>query len=69
MQERDTGFESPDSAGEAAQRRAETIEAFEDYPYLVEVPTKLPQRGFDNAVEFAWGLDLVLDGLDRLRQA
>ena len=27
--------------------------------------TKLPESGYDNAVEFAWGLDLILDGLDR----
>ncbi len=69
LQERDTGFETPDSAGEAAQRRAETIGALEDHPYLVEIATKLPQSGYDNAVEFAWGLDLILDGLERLRQA
>lgn len=69
LQERDTGFETPDSAGEAAQRRAETIGALENYPYLVEIATKLPESGYDNAVEFAWGLDLILDGLDRLRHA
>ena len=69
LQERDTGFETPDSAGEAARRRAQTIGALEDYPYLVEIATKLPGSGYDNAVEFAWGLDLILDGLDRLRHA
>ncbi len=67
LQERDTGFESPDSAGEAAQRRAQTISALDDYPYLVEIATKLPESGYDNAVEFAWGLDLILDGLEQLR--
>jgi AcrR family transcriptional regulator len=67
LQERDTGFETPDSAGEAAQRRAQTIGSLENYPYLVEIATKLPASGYDNAVEFAWGLDLILDGLDRLR--
>jgi AcrR family transcriptional regulator len=69
LQERDLGFETPDSAGEAAQRRAETIGALDDYPYLVEIATKLPASGYDNAVEFAWGLDLILDGLERLRRA
>jgi AcrR family transcriptional regulator len=68
LQERDLGFESPDSAGEAAQRRAQTIDALEDYTYLAEIATKLPASGYDNTVEFAWGLDLILDGLDRLRQ-
>ena len=69
LQERDTGFETPDSAGEAAQRRAETIGALEDYPHLAEIVAKLPESGYDNAVEFAWGLDLILDGLERLRHA
>jgi AcrR family transcriptional regulator len=69
LQERDTGFETPESAGEAAQRRAATIGALEDYPHLAEIVTKLPESGYDNAVEFAWGLDLILDGLERLRHA
>jgi AcrR family transcriptional regulator len=69
LQERDTGLETPDSAGEAAQRRAETVGALESYPYLVEIATKLPASGYDNAVEFAWGLDLILEGLDQLRDA
>jgi AcrR family transcriptional regulator len=69
LQERDTGFETPDSAGEAARRRADSVGALEDYPHLVEIVTKLPESGYDNAVEFAWGLDLILDGLERLRDA
>jgi len=69
LQERDTGFATPDSAGEAARRRAETVGALDDYPYLVEIAAKLSESGYDNAVEFAWGLDLILDGLDRLRHA
>jgi AcrR family transcriptional regulator len=67
LQERDTGFETPDSAGAAAQRRAQTIGALENYPYLVEIARKLPESGYDNAIEFAWGLDLILDGLEQLR--
>jgi AcrR family transcriptional regulator len=66
LQEKDLRFETPESAGRAAQRRAETIDA-EDYPYLVEVATKLLGSGYDPPREFEWGLDLILDGLDRLR--
>ena len=69
LQEKDLGFETPGSAGEAAQRRAERIGALDDYPYLAEVVTRLPETEYDNAVEFTWGLDLILDGLDRLRRA
>ena len=69
LQEKDLAFETPESAGEAAQRRAETIGALESHPHLVEIATKLSQSGYDNAVEFAWGLDLILDGLEQLRRA
>jgi len=68
LQEKDLAFETPDSAGEAAQRRAETIGELDSYPYLVEIATKLPESGYDSALEFAWGLDLILDGLEQLRR-
>jgi AcrR family transcriptional regulator len=66
LQEKDLGFETPSSAGEAAQRRAETVGGPEQYPYLLEVVTKLADTGYDPALEFEWGLDLILDGLERL---
>jgi hypothetical protein len=69
LQERDMGFKTPGSAGEVAQRRAATVASPEDYPYLLEIARKLPGSGYDSAAEFAWGLDLILDGLDRLRHA
>jgi AcrR family transcriptional regulator len=68
LQEKDLGFQTPGSAGEAARRRAETVRNPDDYPYLLEVVTKLPETGYDPATEFAWGLDLILDGLDKLRR-
>jgi hypothetical protein len=69
LQERDLGFETPASAGEAAQRRAQTIGGLDDYPYLAEITRRLAEIGYDTAAEFTWGLDLILDGLDRLRGA
>ena len=69
LQESDLGFETADSAGEAARRRAEQIGAVEDYPYLAEIATELAESGYDSTVEFAWGLDLILDGLERLRDS
>ncbi len=68
LQEKTLGFETPQDAGEAAKRRAAANDALDEYPYLAEIVTKLPESGFDNAIEFEWGLDLVLDGLERLRR-
>src|ERR1039458_1956741 len=68
LQEKTLGFQTPGDAGEAVQRRAQAIGALNDYPYLAEIATKLPESGYDNAAEFAWGLDLILDALDRRRR-
>ena len=69
LQERDLALDNRDSAGAAAQRRAATIDTIDRYPYLLEISTKLPEVGYDSATEFAWGLDLILDGLEGLRPA
>jgi AcrR family transcriptional regulator len=65
LQEQTLGLETPQSAGEAAQRRAAAVGGFDDYPYLAEIVERLPESGYDNAIEFAWGLDLILDGLEQ----
>src|SRR6201990_568402 len=43
LQERDLGFRTNESAGEAAQRRAERIGALDEYPYLAAVVTRIPE--------------------------
>jgi AcrR family transcriptional regulator len=69
LQEKDLGFKTPESAGKAAQRRAARIGGLDDYPYLAEIATKLPESGYNTDDEFAWGLDLILDGLEQLQRA
>jgi AcrR family transcriptional regulator len=67
LQEKTLGFETPHDAGAAVERRAAAIDALaESYPHLMELAVKLPEVGYDPAAEFVWGLDLILDGLDRL---
>jgi AcrR family transcriptional regulator len=68
LQEKTLALETPQAAGEAAKRRGDAVGGYDDYPYLLEIVTRLPETGYDNAIEFAWGLDLILDALDRLRQ-
>ena len=69
LQERDLAFDDPRQRRRSRERRAETIGAFDDYPYLVEVATKLPESGYDTRVwEIAWGLDLILDGREQARR-
>jgi AcrR family transcriptional regulator len=68
LQEKTLPFETPEESGKVVQQQAETIgEQLAEYPYLIEVATNLPQSGYDYAVEFEWGIDLILDGLELLR--
>jgi AcrR family transcriptional regulator len=71
LQERDMSSETPDDFAAEAQRQMHSYQAvLADYPYLVEVVGgHVAETGYDYATEFLFGLDLILDGLDRLRDA
>ena len=40
-----------------------------EFPYLTEVAMELQKAGYDDETEFLFGLDLILDGLERFRNA
>jgi AcrR family transcriptional regulator len=71
LQERDMASESAGDFAAEAQRQMHDYRAvLADFPHLVEVVGgHVAQAGYDYAAEFAFGLDLMLDALDRLRDA
>ncbi|MEY2534368.1 MAG: hypothetical protein QOF29_2278 [bacterium] len=71
LQERDMSPESADDFAAEAQRQMHEYQAvLADYPHLVEVVGGyVAKSGYDYATEFVFGLDLILDGLDKLRGA
>jgi AcrR family transcriptional regulator len=71
LQERDMSHESSTDFAASAQRQMREYEpVLDDYPHLVEVVGGyIAKEGYDYATEFAFGLDLILDGLDRLRDS
>jgi AcrR family transcriptional regulator len=71
LQERDMSSESADDFAAEAQRQMREYQAvLADYPHLVEVVGGyVAQAGYDYATEFLFGLDLILDSLDSLRDA
>ncbi|MGY1832916.1 TetR/AcrR family transcriptional regulator [Geodermatophilus sp. SYSU D01180] len=64
LQERALPFQTP---AETAELAAELMVRFaESYPHLAEFTTEHVLRpGYDYGAEFGYGLDLVLDGLER----
>jgi AcrR family transcriptional regulator len=67
LQEKTIPFETP---AESAEMAKTTVgEKGAEYPYLAEVVVELGKRGYDYTEEFEFGLDLILDGLERFRGA
>jgi AcrR family transcriptional regulator len=65
LQEAALPFEGPDTVAEVAGPIMELMAAG-DYPHLVEMATSYYLRpGYDFGAEFRFGLDLVLDGIER----
>jgi AcrR family transcriptional regulator len=69
LQETDMSSETPDDFAAEAQRQMDAYaDVLADYPHLVEVVGGyVAEQGYDYAKEFLFGLDLILDSLDRLR--
>jgi AcrR family transcriptional regulator len=65
LQEAALPFKGPDSVGEVAEAIMKQMGEGE-YPHLVEMATSYyMQPGYDFADEFQFGLDLLLDGLEK----
>ncbi len=62
-------FDTSDDVGEVAQSMLEPFPP-DEYPNMVEILTAhVMKPGYDYGDEFEYGLDLILDGLERLRGA
>jgi AcrR family transcriptional regulator len=68
LQERNLPFEAGEQTAELAEAILAQLPA-DEYPHLVELTVDhVLQPGYDFGNEFAFGLDLVLDGLERAGQ-
>jgi len=62
-------FDTSDDVAEVAQSMLEPFPP-DEYPHMVEILTDhVMQPGYDYGEEFEYGLDLILDGLERVRGA
>jgi AcrR family transcriptional regulator len=67
LQEKNLPFETPDQVSKVMEIQREHVTEMADYPYLAEVATEMAKAGYDYATEFEFGLDLILDALERVR--
>jgi AcrR family transcriptional regulator len=69
LQEASLPFDTPQETAEVAQTILAQLPA-DAYPHLAELTVEHVLRpGYDYGNEFAFGLDLILDGLERARDA
>jgi AcrR family transcriptional regulator len=69
LQEKTLPVDTPGELAEAAERLRRQFSAG-DYPHTAEMITEhVTRSGYDFADEFEFGLDLILDALERLRGA
>ena len=66
-------IETPEESTDLLQAQAANVEQTmpawaDEYPYLAEIAVELGKTGFDYSEEFEFALDLILDGIERLRQ-
>jgi AcrR family transcriptional regulator len=67
LQELTIPFETPEESADMAKT---TVGARgEEYPYLAEVVVELGKKGYDYTEEFEFGLDFILDGLERFKKS
>ena len=68
LQERDLPARADGATAEVMREQARQVPAMADYPYLVEAMGEFAKAGFSYDEEFAFGLELILDGIERLRR-
>jgi AcrR family transcriptional regulator len=67
LQEKTIPFETPEQSAEMA--KVTVGERGSEYPYLAEVVVEFATSGgYDYTEEFEFGLDFILDGLERLKR-
>ena len=67
LQERGLPFGTPEETAQVMERQRQNVPHMDDYPYLVEAAAEFAKAGYDYDSEFGFGLDVILDGLERLR--
>lgn len=72
LQEKTSPFETPEESGQIAAAQLEALSAehpspADEYPYLIEIVKELGKSGYDYDEEFEIGLDMVLAGIERMR--
>jgi AcrR family transcriptional regulator len=67
LQERDLPAQADGATAEVMRQQARHVPEMRDYPYLVEAMGEFADAGYDYDAEFTYGLELILDGIERWR--
>ena len=68
LQEKSLPFDTAEEHRQVVETKQQQVPDMSEYPYLVEVGMEMANAGFDYTTEFEFGLELILDGLERYRR-
>jgi AcrR family transcriptional regulator len=66
LQEQTIPFDTPEESAEMAEMTVGDHAS--EYPYLAEIVVELGKKGYDYTEEFEFGIDFILDGLERFKR-
>jgi len=69
LQEKGLPMETAEETVEAMRAQAQNVPDMRGFPYLSEGMREFAEAGYDYATEFEFGLDLILDALERFPAA
>jgi len=67
LQERDLPARADGDTAEVMREQAAQVPEMRDFPYLMEAMREFAEAGYDYDAEFAFGLELILDGIEKLQ--
>lgn len=67
LQERGLPARADGATAEVMREQARHVPEMRDFPHLVEAMEEFAEAGYDYDAAFAFGLELILDGIERLR--
>jgi AcrR family transcriptional regulator len=68
LQETSLPFDTAEEHQQVIETKQRQVPDMSEYPYLVEVGTEMAKAGYDYTTEFEFGLELILEGLERYRR-
>ena len=67
LQERGLPFDAPEETGDVMRKQSANVPDMAGFPYIMEIAAEMEKAGYDYDAEFRFGLELILDAIERFQ--